>query len=140
MDIFIHREEEELYWHAGCKVRWWNTKFSLAEYSFCGSVFLGPADYDLYLRENYGDWRKPVPEFDHVFDTPNSVTSNHGEVVVHCLRSMYFRGHSPADNKHDRDESENPALQVALMGRDIRKISDMGGLGSIPGDPRPVMK
>jgi len=53
---------------------------------------------------------------------------------------MYFRGHSPAGNKHGREEGENPALQVALMGWDIRKISDMGGLGSIPVDPRPVMK
>ncbi|WP_110641192.1 hypothetical protein [Salinicola sp. CPA57] len=71
IDLFRHYEENGKLYHGGIKCRWWNTPFELQTTQFLGSEYWVPQNHDLYLTENYGDWRTPVIEFETFLDTPN---------------------------------------------------------------------
>ena len=71
IDIFLHRLTDGMMVHEGQKCRWLNSPFTLRSTQFLGDTFMIPADPDLYLTENYGDWRKPAPVFETFVDTPN---------------------------------------------------------------------
>ena len=88
IDVFYHNREGDRFWHGGIKARWYNKAFDLVKYKFLGQEYLGPKDYDLYLRENYGAWRKPKKDFDNVLDTPNAEVINEDEMVIHLLRLL----------------------------------------------------
>lgn len=88
IDIFIHWEEDGRLWHEGQKTRWWNTPFNPIEVDFLGERFLVPDDADLYLTENYGDWRVPVHDFETFCDTPNMVMSNEQELLWYYYRAL----------------------------------------------------
>lgn len=92
IDIFIHYREQNDYWHAGKKTKWHNTPFELIQYIFLGETYLIPRNYDLYLRENYGDdWQTPKINFDSMLDTPNiEIISN-----IHLSIYLYKRLMSP---------------------------------------------
>ncbi|MBU9830873.1 hypothetical protein J1779_13095 [Rahnella sp. FC061912-K] len=88
IDIFLHFREEGNYWHGGSKLKWNNTPFSLITCDFLNDEYLIPADYDLYLTENYGDWRTEKSNFDSAFDTPNATVINNAELIVHTYRQL----------------------------------------------------
>ncbi len=88
IDIFRHFREPENCWHGGVKMRWHNTPFTLRPVPFLGGEFLIPADHELYLSENYGDWRTPKTVFDSAFDTPNGVVVQPDEFLVHVFKSL----------------------------------------------------
>lgn len=92
IDIFIHYREQNDYWHAGKKTKWHNTPFELIQYIFLGETYLIPRNYDLYLRENYGDdWQTPKINFDSMLDTSNiEIISN-----IHLSIYLYKRLMSP---------------------------------------------
>lgn len=95
IDVFIHYREKRNYWHAGVKLMWNNSPFSLIERRFLNSNFFIPENYDLYLTENYGEWRTPKLDFDSTFDTPNASIINTNEIMVHIYRSLclaYLKG------------------------------------------------
>lgn len=71
IDIFPHYMEGDKLWHDGSATRWWNTPFGLKTMSFLGVEQYVPDDPELYLEENYGDWRTPVVNFDARVDAPN---------------------------------------------------------------------
>ncbi len=96
IDIFYHYREENNYWHGGVKLRWNNTPFILKEHKFLGVKFNIPSNYELYLTENYGDWRMENKEFDSAFDTPNGVNINNNELIVHIYKCL-----AVALKKHD---------------------------------------
>lgn len=73
VDVFAHFEERGLIWHGSNKHRWYNTPFELKPINLLGRDYLAPADADVYLTENYGDWRSPCAFWDTSFDTPNRV-------------------------------------------------------------------
>lgn len=85
-DIFIHYRNKNNYWHAGVKLKWNNTPFKLAPHPFLGTYFNIPKNYNLYLKENYGDWRTPNNIFDSSTDTTNSSILNKYELIVHHLK------------------------------------------------------
>lgn len=93
IDVFIHCREHNDFWHEGVKIRWHNSPFDLAETEFLGGKYLIPQNYDLYLTENYGDWRTPKKEFDSAFDTPN------GEVIDEIEMRVY----KARNNKSNKD-------------------------------------
>ncbi len=71
LDIFIHYTIKNSCWHGSSFHRWDNTAFELETYNLNGITVLGPKDADLYLTENYGDWRNPAIDFTFITDTPN---------------------------------------------------------------------
>ncbi|WP_434352803.1 hypothetical protein VH441_06230 [Psychrobacter sp. HD31] len=83
VDVFITYREFDDYWHAGVKQKWHNKPFELVEHYFLGASYLIPADFDLYLTENYGDWQTPMKNFDSAYDTPNSVILNKDEFKLY---------------------------------------------------------
>ncbi|MCW9698298.1 hypothetical protein [Avibacterium sp. 20-129] len=83
IDVFIHYREKNDYWHAGVKIKWHNSPFTLESVCFLGEHYLIPKDYDKYLTENYGDWRTPKKDFDSAFDTPNMEVFNLIEMQIY---------------------------------------------------------
>jgi hypothetical protein len=71
IDVFPHYAEGDKLWHDGSATRWWNTPFALKQMSFLGVQQYVPDDPELYLDENYGDWRAPDVNFDARLDAPN---------------------------------------------------------------------
>ena len=73
IDVFPHYlGDDGLRWHNGTVTRWWNTDFGLAETTFVGVDVMIPDNPELYLDENYGDWRTPNSNFDARIDAPNA--------------------------------------------------------------------
>nr|WP_312326957.1 LicD family protein [Acinetobacter oleivorans] len=87
IDIFFHYREPKNYWHGGVKLKWNNTPFNLMPHNFLGTIFNIPVNYDLYLKENYGDWKTPLKEFDSSTDTTNATIMNQRELQVHQLKT-----------------------------------------------------
>lgn len=73
IDIFLHYREGDQIWHGTALYRWTNSAFTLTPRALAGVTPLAPADAELNLTENYGDWRQPKPGFDCALDTPNLV-------------------------------------------------------------------
>jgi len=107
IDIFLHFRENDNYWHGGSKLKWNNTPFSLDTYEFLNDEYLIPADYDLYLTENYGDWRTEKPDFDSAFDTPNASLLSNPELVVHTYKKLARSIHL--------DESQKINLNINIL-------------------------
>ncbi|WP_131004233.1 hypothetical protein [Hansschlegelia quercus] len=98
VDVFIHYLENGRYWHEGPKVRWWNTPFELESIAFLGDTYLSPKNKDLYLVENYGDWRTPVSEFETFVDTPNMEITSGDHMIWYYLTKLtdyYLQGRKP---------------------------------------------
>lgn len=88
VDVFFHYKENGLIYHEGVKCRWANKPFELKEYKFIGKKYLGAKNYDLYLKENYGNWKTPKKEFDYVLDTPNVEITNEQEMILHLYKLL----------------------------------------------------
>lgn len=88
IDIFFHYREANDYWHGGVKLKWSNTPFTLIPYPFLGETFNIPENYDLYLKENYGEWRIPQTKFDSSTDTTNATIINTAEFTVSIYRKL----------------------------------------------------
>ncbi|HEX8233205.1 MAG TPA: hypothetical protein VF559_07670 [Caulobacteraceae bacterium] len=94
IDLFLHWEEDGKLLHGGQKAVWWNSPFMLQETEFLGEAFMIPADHDLYLTENYGDWRTPAPEFETFVDTPNMVVSHEGHMIWYYYIKLFDYYHA----------------------------------------------
>ncbi|TNG88932.1 capZB protein, partial [Pasteurellaceae bacterium USgator41] len=94
IDIFIHYREEHGYWHGGGKSKWHNSPFTLKPCYFLGQQYLVPEDYDLYLTENYGDWRIPKIDFDSALDTPNMEIISQDDFLIYLYKKITFALHT----------------------------------------------
>lgn len=83
IDIFIHYRENGKIWHGSAVHKWTNTSFQLAEMELGAHTFYVPEHPELYLDENYGNWRHRATFFDYVFDTPN-------HEFFPSLKALYF--------------------------------------------------
>ncbi|MGL5007898.1 MAG: LicD family protein [Plesiomonas sp.] len=90
IDVFFHYRDSDNYWHGGVKLKWSNTPFKLVRYPFLKTYFNIPEDYDLYLKENYGNWKESKKEFDSSIDTNNSSILNLSEVKAHSLKEKCY--------------------------------------------------
>lgn len=88
VDVFFHYKKNNLIYHEGVKSRWANKPFDLIEYKFIDKKYLGAKNYDLYLKENYGNWKTPKKTFDYVLDTPNVEITNKKEMILHLYKLM----------------------------------------------------
>ncbi|MEM9585181.1 MAG: LicD family protein [Pseudomonadota bacterium] len=81
VDVFAHILDGVELWHGSQLHRWDNKDFALVPYPLAGISVFGAADADLYLTENYGDWRTPRTGFNPSTGTPNLR-------IVHNLASL----------------------------------------------------
>lgn len=84
IDVFIHWQRDKQIFHGSSIHVWSNSLFQLKEYDFLGLPFLGPEDYDSYLRENYGNWEEEKKDFDCDRDTPNLGFPDTPQARVYC--------------------------------------------------------
>ena len=88
IDIFLHYQEGNIIWHGTDLYRWDNTAFDLVPYSLRDVRIEGPRDADLFLTENYGDWRVPKTNFQCALDTPNqSIVPNPMSLALFLRRA-----------------------------------------------------
>lgn len=71
VDVFMHYERDGLYWHGTEIHEWWNTPFGLERADLLGLTVWIPDNAETYLKENYGNWQRPVAFYHFSFDTPN---------------------------------------------------------------------
>lgn len=88
IDLFVHWLEDGQMIHQGQKARWTNTPFTLKPCPFLGTTFLVPSDPELYLAENYGDWKTPAKDFDTVVDTPNMAVTDREHFIWYCYNTL----------------------------------------------------
>lgn len=98
VDIFIHYLEDGVIWHGSSIHRWENTPYELEKRELDGMAVLAPKQADLYLTENYGEWRVPVKSFDCTLSTPNlSITRNFLSIALFIKRLYIFSKSQPLD-------------------------------------------
>lgn len=96
IDLFRHWLEDGRMVHQGQKAKWWNTPFTLKPRDFLGTTFQVPSNPELYLAENYGDWKTPATDFDTVVDTPNMTVTDREHLIWYYytgLHDYYARGY-----------------------------------------------
>ena len=98
IDIFRHYVQDGLYVHEGIKAKWWNTPFELKQVKFLDGEYFVPADTDVYLTENYGNWRVSDPDFETFVDTPNMQVTVKGQMLWYYMTKLsdyYLYGKKP---------------------------------------------
>jgi len=68
LDIFLFHDLGDCYLYGidfdiGYTLNFKFTKFNLEEVNFLGENFYAPSNIDLHLKENYDDWREPIPGY-----------------------------------------------------------------------------
>lgn len=86
VDVFPHYMENGQRWHDGTATRWANTPFGLKRTRFIGVDQYIPENPEIYLEENYGNWRTPTSNFDARLDAPNVEVTDYN----HFTSLIYF--------------------------------------------------
>ena len=107
IDVFPHYKDknDSKVWHDGSATRWWNSPFSIKETEFIGEKVWIPSNPELYLDENYGNWRIPVEIFDARLDAPNvEVTDQEYLTTLHyfSLLSAIKKSQTEKINRYSR--------------------------------------
>lgn len=71
-DVFLHFGSGSYQVHGISNRLWLNRDFDLAAATYGELATLVPRDVELYLTENYGDFRTPKTDFENLADCPNS--------------------------------------------------------------------
>jgi hypothetical protein len=71
-DVFLHFGSGGHQAHGISNRLWLNRDFDLVPASYGELATLVPRDVELYLAENYGDFRTPKTDFENLADCPNS--------------------------------------------------------------------
>ena len=118
IDIFIHYRTETDYWHAGGKSIWHNTPFCLTSLHFLAEDYFIPKNYELYLTENYGNWRNPMTEFDSALDTPNMEISDKIDMAIYLYKKL------ASPKKLSNKMYQRLTTALSLLGESITKEKD----------------
>lgn len=116
LDVFIHHTTNGKTWHGSIIHRWENTSFELVRRNLAGVEVNTPKNADLYLTENYGDWSKPVKDFDCTTGTPNLVVSQNFLSIVLFLKRLV--------NYSKTDNHQAESLKTVLINSNIIKNKD----------------
>lgn len=100
LDIFVHHLEKGIRWHGSRFYRWENKEFTTQRYRFEDVVVNGPVDSNLYLSENYGDWKTPVVNFNCSTGTPNLVAVKCPSSIAVLIRGVAVSGSSSTRSKN----------------------------------------
>ncbi|GLK66738.1 hypothetical protein [Hansschlegelia plantiphila] len=77
IDVFIHHVEGDVVWHGGPAHAWENSKWwsddatRYGRTTYRGREFLIPSAWEVYLTENYGDWKSPQKRYNASLQAPN---------------------------------------------------------------------
>jgi len=88
IDLFIHYQKKDKLLHGSRIHMWQNSLFGLEHKNLSGIDVLAPDNPDIYLRENYGQWEKPVTNFNCSTDTPNMTITQNFYAVAFFLRKL----------------------------------------------------
>lgn len=86
IDLFTHFKDGNILWHGSTLHRWDNSSFNIVTASFLGMDVLIPDNAELYLTENYGDWRTPVKKFNCSTGTPNASVSANPRTLCYYIK------------------------------------------------------
>lgn len=90
IDFCIHYKQNGKIVH-GSKIHLWeNSPFELVIDNLEGIELYCPNNADVYLTENYGDWRTPVKEFSCSTGTPNLTVVSNFYSISFFLRRLVF--------------------------------------------------
>ena len=119
LDLFRFYEEDGHYWHNGVFVRWRNTPFSLRTIEVDGLKLKIPDPADKYLRENYGDWRTPVPGFD-AFLSSNTEVIWPEYLDYHLVRQAFkYACDGNLDRARENLQKAEHSLQQVPSGKEL---------------------
>ncbi len=103
IDIFIHHAAGQYYWHgvSNRALGWVNKKFVLAPLLFNGNNYLAPKNYQYYLNENYGNYKKIPLFYSCVVDTPNVASADND--ISASLHLLEFLNHYRSDKRKNAE-------------------------------------
>ncbi|MEM9749097.1 MAG: hypothetical protein AAF945_20585 [Actinomycetota bacterium] len=88
VDVFIHYERDGLLWHGTDIHEWWNSPFELVATEFHGIDVWVPDSIEVYLEENYGNWKEPIAFYHFSFDTPNREYRHTSEALMYLYKRV----------------------------------------------------
>jgi hypothetical protein len=98
IDVFVHHKDGDIRWHGSSIHRWENHEYKLIPCTLEGIPVLAPDNADLYLTENYGDWKTPKYNFNCSTDTNNLVvTRNFLSIAIFLKRMAFFMASKPTE-------------------------------------------
>ena len=108
IDVFVHFPARGKMVHGSTRSLWTNSNFELEKMAVSGLEFFVPKDRDLYLRENYGDYKKPVKNFESSVDCPNCVN-------IYSLDAVWFlvKTYLRLGNRGDNDRAGLMHFRIA---------------------------
>lgn len=116
IDIFIHYTQNNICWHGSVIHRWENSPFGLVRTELEGVSVNSPDNPDIYLSENYGDWKTPVTDFDCTTGTPNLTFSRNFKSLALCIKRLaYYSAH---DNQQAK-KLLNTLLNTHVLNRNL---------------------
>ena len=98
IDVFVHHKDGNIRWHGSSIHRWENHEYKLTPCTLEGIPVCAPDNADLYLTENYGDWKTPKYNFNCSTDTNNLVvTRNFLSIAIFLKRMAFFMASKPTE-------------------------------------------
>ena len=101
INLFAHFLDSSALCHRSKIHKWYNTPFVLENIDFIGIKVNIPQNYDLYLSENYGNWRDKISFYDFSYDTPNVKYANNIESleyfssrISNAAKNKWFRSYA----------------------------------------------
>ncbi|QOG11266.1 hypothetical protein [Arcobacter sp. FWKO B] len=88
IDVFIHYKEGDKIIHGSKIHQWENSSFSLKTDMLEGVEVYCPDNPEIYLNENYGDWKTPIKEFSCSTGTPNLTVAQNFFSIAFFLRRL----------------------------------------------------
>jgi hypothetical protein len=94
IDIFFHYVEGDEVWHGSHLHQWVNSKWWAGEepafitVDYAGRSLLIPGKWELYLEENYGNWRVPQVKYDASLQAPNRRVRDRDKCRIHWRKLM----------------------------------------------------
>ena len=90
VDLFIHWRSNGYIVHGSHRTLWLNADFGLAPLKVGKHSYLAPDNIELYLTENYGEFRKENRDYHNSTDCPN-IANIYGFRAAMRLSTLYFR-------------------------------------------------
>ena len=119
----FHYFDNDIIWHGSSYHRWENKIFDIETYNLHGVDVYGPKDSNLYLTENYGEWKTPVTDFHFNTGTPNlSIVKNPSSIAMFIKRISEFRSRKSFLKNEDILQKLNILSEKGVF--DIRGIQN----------------
>ena len=92
VDCFWHFKSKGKIYHGTNSLIWENTDFELSNYEVYDLLIKGPKDWNLYLSETYGNWKKEKKNYNYHRDMLSLKGAKNFFGIEYLLRSNLFCG------------------------------------------------